>query len=389
MLLNLYPVRKSVIRDASILLSAVLLSLAAYAFNTQNTDLRSRAQTTACYTWPISDTSNDRTADGLQFAVNNSPCVTVRSGTWELNHPITIPSNRTITGQGRDSTTLKAVNGSEAWPRNDMEAVLQTVNMDIRGVKISGLTVDANSLSTHGVCCRGIEVTNTRIRNAKCTGVTIVGMEMVVRNNIIEKNGFSCPVAPPGAGIYTEVYPEGVPSSWAPLIEGNTITGNGGPGLDINKVWRGTFRNNTVNNNAHWAALSLYGASFWTITGNTVNQPSSSLVQPYHPRCAGGPDGNHSAGLIVCHDTDENNSISNDNTIDNNKISGWYGILLIGNDEAKPYMAPRFNIITNNTVTGSKRGCADDMKPTQWSEGKNTWQNNNCTGAANSAPTFF
>ena len=367
------------------LLASFLILPAIVLLVQRQQNLSGKAQTSFCYFWPNSNSSIT-----LQAAVTAYPCVKVGVGTFNLTSPITITSNRTLIGSGRDKTILKAVNGNIPWPNNRMEGVLQTVNLSDTGVQISELTVNANNLATYAACCRGMTINNIRATNAICNGIGIVGYGMVIRNSLIDKNGFSCPVAPPGAGIYASAYPQdGVPSSWSPVIENNEIVDNGGPGVDINKVWRGTLIKNYIARNKGWAAVSLYGASYWTINTNTINAAYSNEVQPYHSKCVGGPRGNHNAGLFLCEDTDINNDVTISNQIIGNKIAGWYGILSIGDDERVKYLVPHDNTFTNNIVTGSAFGCADDFKPGQWATPANTWSGNNCTGIDNTAPTYF
>jgi hypothetical protein len=227
-----------------------------------------------------------------------------------------------------------------------------------------------------------------RIKNNKCSGVSIAeGPKMVIQNSIIESNGAACPGAPPGAGIYAEG--TGSASNYAPIITGNTIRNNGGPALDVNSVWGGTFNNNTVNSNSSWAAVSLFGAGHWTIAYNSISHPATSEGQPYHSECRGGPGGVHSSAIFLCQDRGVNNAVTIYNSIHDNGASSWYGILLIGNDEVAPYLVPRFNTLQNNNVIGSYFGCADDYRPGQWMDGDNAWTGNTCQGTPNTGPTYF
>jgi parallel beta-helix repeat protein len=83
----------------------------------------------------------------------------------------------------------------------------------------------------------------------------------------------------------------------------------------------GTFRDNTVSGNTAWAAVSLYGASGWTISGNTITHPANQPPQPYHPYCATGPNGGHAAGIFLCQDTDANGLLTDNNVWTNNNCS--------------------------------------------------------------------
>ena len=352
----------------------------------QKQDLRSKAQTT-CYLWPATNETKS-----LQDAINSYNCVRVKRGIYNLTQPITLWSNKTLTGESRDETILKA---SDNWPNNGLEGVVQVIRNDVSGVDISNLTIDANQISTHAMVVRGAVVDNVWAKNGKCTGITIPGPGTTVKNSIIERNGDSCPVAPPGAGLYADGTGDknNPPPRFAPRIINNTIKDNYGPGIDINTVWNGVIQGNTITNNKGWAAVSLYSSSYWNVSGNTINHPATDDYQKYHPLCAGGPNGKKSAGIFLCEDYDQNegqpNTITTYNTIENNRTASWYGILLIGNDEQTPYLVPRYNTIRNNNVYGSWHGCVDDYKKGQWSGGDNTWLNNNCSGTLNTLPSYF
>lgn len=318
----------------------------------------------------------------LQTAVNQNVCVEIQPGTYTLTAPVEVPSGHTLRGTNRDTTVVRAV---APWSGNLYAGVINSPVTVGATVVVSTFTVDGNSQSILGVAARALEIGNMRIKGARCSGITIVGPNMNIHDNIIESNGASCPTAPPGAGIYAA----GDPSNHAPVIERNTIQNNIGPGLDADGVLNGIFRGNTVTNNSSWAGVSLYGSSGWLVENNTIRHPNTNDVQPYHPACVGGPAGGRSAGIFLCQDTDANNRVTINNTIRNNQTSGWYGILSIGKDETQPYLAPRNNTFTDNNVLGSNYGCADDFQPGQWFTDQNTWTGNNCAGTPNTGPGYF
>lgn len=98
---------------------------------------------------------------------------------------------------------------------------------------------------------------------------------------------------------------------------------------------------------------------------------SSSKIRPC--QCAVAARPGSAQPRSSCQLTDANNYVAINNVIRNNRASGGYGILLIGNDEVAPYLAPRQNTITGNDVFGSVHGCADDFRPGQWSSDRNAW----------------
>ena len=325
----------------------------------------------SCHAWP----------DGasLQNAINNYACVQISAGTYEILRPVNLPSNRTVRGAGINVTIIRAGSGYSNVSDGMFSANGST------NILITRFTVDGGGLAIGGIGANGITVDNMRITGAKCFGVGIAGTGMVVRYSVIEYNGTSCPNAPPGAGIYAE----GVASNYAPQIYGNTIRNNVGPAVDVNGVWGGSLTNNTIYGNSSWAGVSLYGTSYWNVSGNSISHPSTATGQPYHPYCAGGPIGPGSAGIFLCQDTDTNNLVTVYNSITNNASSSRYGILSIGADEIAPYWAPPLNTFTGNNVFGSSYGCADDFYPGQWFNDDNTWSDNNCAGSPNTPPGYF
>ena len=326
----------------------------------------------------------------LQTAINQHICVVIQSGIWTTNIQLSIPSGHRILGEGYETTILRAV---EPWlgngAGNTSEAVLH--NNSNTNIVISNITIDANRVSTFGVASNNFTLTSSKIIQAKCDGIAINGSGVNIKNNIVEYNGLNCPTDLSGSGIYmTKSISNSVPADYSPLISGNTIRYNGGPGIDIDRVWGGSLMNNTISENQAWAAVSIYSASYWTIEQNTIYHPSDTdPVHPGHLTCVGGPQGNHPTAIAICQDTGNSDQASNYNTIQNNQIASWYGIQLIGNDETQPSWIPRYNTIQNNDVYGSVIGCIDDFEPQLGVDGLNTWVNNNCAGKSDTLPLYF
>jgi hypothetical protein len=93
-------------------------------------------------------------------------------------------------------------------------------------------------------------------------------------------------------------------------------------------------------------------------------------------------------GIKLCRDQDWFGGADN-NVLRNNRSTGYYGILLAGDDETAPYLVPRFNELTGNDVMGSTVGCLDDFRPGQWMDGDNVWNDNNCRGTPDTDPDYF
>lgn len=341
---------------------------------------------TPCFVWP------GQSSLSLQSAVDTYTCVEIQPGIWETNTQIALskPGHRLI-GKDRDQTILKAISpwlGNEKI-NNDSEAIVHDNGMV--GVTIANFTIDASNLGSLGIGATGdgTTVDSMRIINSKCAGIAIVGPRWKVLNSIIEGNGKSCPQpfpGAPGAGIYLT---KQTSSDYAPVIQGNTLRNNGGPALDVDRVWGGVFSHNTVSDNQGWAAVTLYGASYWTIEDNIITHPmSANPSHPNHEYCMGGPSGNYPVGISICKDSKEP-EVSNYNIIRNNQVSSWYGIRLIGEDESNILLTPRFTTVQGNNVLGSMVGCADDLEPNRTNEGINTWSNNNCGGQPDTLPLYF
>lgn len=321
------------------------------------------AQSAECFEW------SGQVA--LQTALNSNVCVRIAPGTWQVPGQVRVPANHRVTGHGVGASALQA---APSWVPNGREGVLNVLGAN-DAVQIDGLTLDANGRATYAVAARGMTVSGTALRNAVCNGVGIAGKNVTVRDSTISDNGFACPVAPPGTGVYVEGAGQ-ADTALAPVLEGNTITGNAGPGLDVNIASGGRFTNNVVKDNGSWAGVSLYGASGWTVSGNTVQHPASPTVHPYHPACGQDlPSGAGSTALLLCQDSPS--SASDGSTVAGNTLTGTYGLALVGNGRVDPPLVPRANTLTDNVLTGSRTGCVDAYVPGQ--ADSNRWSGNSCS----------
>jgi parallel beta-helix repeat protein len=315
----------------------------------------------------------------LQDAVNLNACIEIQPGIYTITEYLVVPDGHTIRGNPAYPRSDMVLKPGATWNGNGMEAVINGQQPPhTTPVNLPHFTVDGLNVSTGGVGAANMNVNDMVVRGARCWGVGIVGPAMRVTNNLIEHNGASttCPSAP-GAGIY--VAANGVEyAEYAPFIQYNEIRNNTGPGIDIYNVWRGDLQYNNIHDNTSWAGVSLLG-SYWTVANNTVVHPQTAVGQPWIPSCSGGPKGAHSSAIFLCQATIAGGVSTINNKITTNKVSSWYGVLLIGNDEANASAVPRFNTITGNTTTGSQLPCADDFKRN--GTGKNTWSG--CT------PTYF
>lgn len=333
------------------------------------------AQAATCTTW-----DGALTAESLAHAIKNNPCVSIAPGTFQIPAYIVVPAGHMVTGAGASQTVLQA---AAPWNANGFEGVLNVLS-DTADVHISNLTLDANKLATYALAARGMVVYNTVLENATCNGVGIAGRNVSLTNSTITRNGFRCDVSPPGAGVYVDGSgPSG--RQLNPYLGSNTITANAGPGVDVNGAYGGRLSGNTITGNGNWAAVSLYGAQNWSVTGNTIRQPGTASVHPYIPACRPGPaaGGAGSAAVLLCQATSNDGLATSGNTIGNNAVSGTYGILLIG---AYPTDVPKGNTLSGNDSSGSRVGCADDYRAGV--ADSNAWTQNTCSGS-NTAPVYF
>lgn len=337
----------------------------------------------------------------LQEAVDAHDCVEVQAGTWTLSVGVNVAPGKTLRGVGAEAATLRA--DPATWTFGCCDAIVSdTLPADPAAdpFLVSDLTIDGEGVATYDVCCRGYEARDLVLRDSRCSAFGAVGTGVHVHDTVM--TGHAQPTDIPGQGVVTcatggfggvaegaAIYLQANGDDLGAVFENNTIEGSFGPAIDVNGAWGGTFSTNTVSGNTAWAAVSLYGASGWTVADNTISHPPDEPPQPYHPYCATGPAGGHSAGIFLCQDTDANGLTTNDNVIDNNSTSSYYGILSVGADEVAPYLAPRNNSFTGNDVFGSQYGCADDFAPGQWESDTNVWTGNNCGGAPNTGPSYF
>ncbi len=335
----------------------------------------------------------------LQSAVDAHACVEVQAGTYTLTKGVVMPAGHTLRGVSAAQAILKA--SQTSWSFHCCDSMLsEGAGAEGNPFKVQKLTLDGAGVATYNVCCRGYQVEGSVLRRSRCSAIGAAGKGVTAKNNQMLES--AQPTAVPGKGTVScatggfggvaegaAIYSEAKAEDFGTVIDGNTIKQSFGPALDVNGAWGGVFKNNIVSENTAWAAVSLYGASNWLIENNQISHPANEPPQPYHPYCATGPAGGHSAGIFLCQDTDANNLVVNGNKIVGNKSSSFYGILSVGADELKPYFAPRNNTFQNNDVFGSSYGCADDFKPGQWMTDANVWSGNNCAGSANTGPGYF
>jgi len=337
--------------------------------------------------WPASSTT-------LQQAVSGAACVRVAVGVHELDAPVVMPSNHTLVGADRNLSILRATQAT--WVLGGSDAVI--ANHNGTGVVVRNLTLDAAGVATYAVGMRHMTVDGVNLLNGRCHGA-YAGAGTVITGCDIRDSGHTTVVpnrgsincatssggVAEGAGIYTS---SGTGENFAPVITGNTITGTVGPALDVNGAWGGTFSGNTVTGNSSWAGVSLFAASNWLVANNTIRHPASGPGQPYHAPCRGGPAGEHAAAIFVCQDSSLALAATG-NTIQDNAVSSFYGILSIGEDEVSRSLAPHQNTFSGNNVVGSNVGCADDLAVVAGAIDLNVWTNNNCAGTPDSPPSYF
>lgn len=328
----------------------------------------------------------DGTGTQVDEAIAANSCVYLGPGLYPMAAKYAMPAGHQVygAGMGNDPGTATILQSAPGWYSNGMEGVIGARN-STDNVVISHLTLDANGLATYAVDAAGFTADSDLLENAYCNGVGIVALNVVVKNSVISGNGFNCPTAPPGAGIYLHSSTSGGSNGNA-VITDNSIIDNGGPGLDDGGMNGGTLTGNTITGNLNWAGVSLIDAQGWTVSGNTVDQPYSNDVQPYHPECSDGhmPSKHGSAAILLCDVS--TSTATTGNTITGNTVTGHYGLLVEG---APPYV-PSGNSLTDNRVQDpGKRfwtGCADHDKSRAR---PNSWSGNTCNGSSVSGPTLF
>jgi len=334
----------------------------------------------ACQTWS--------SASGpIQAFVGKYLCVTLPSGTFELESPIHLRSGQSLVGQGKDNTILRA--SQAKWKFNGTDSMI--VSVGATRVRVQNLTIDAAGIATYAAASTGMTLDQLAMINGRCSSVGITGPGMVITNSVLAFSARTTNI--PGRGpincasgnfggvaLGAAIYAQGTGNNYAPLIAHNRIYSNVGPALDDNGVWGGNLIDNDIFDNEGWAAVSLYGASYWTISGNKISHPADQPPQPYHSQCARGPAGGHSAAIMLCEDTDKNNLFTDHNVIKENKVSGYYGILSeVAYVGQNPSLVPKDNKFIGNDVTGSVTGCADSRQD-QWLPNSDNWSGNNCAG---------
>jgi hypothetical protein len=330
-------------------LVALAVVVAGWGMHSEKAD----AATASCTPWSG--------ATGLQASLDANVCTEVQPGTYIVNAYLVIPDGHTLQGNPAFPRESMVVAAGRPWNGNGYEGVIQgPLPPHTAQATLRHFVVDGAGISTGSAGVSSIILDDLVVKGGRCWGVAIVGPAVTLTNSLVTSNGAdpTCP-SPPGAGIYVSANQVAY-GDYAPIIRNNEVSANVGPGVDIYNVGRGDFRNNKVHDNSGWAAFSLLGSN-WTVTGNDFSHTSAGGGQPWIPSCSTGPSGSHPAAIFLCRDTAAGGLTTSSNTISRNTASSFYGILLIGNDEASSSAVPRNNTASANIVTGTVR-CADDNK---------------------------
>ncbi len=324
-------------------------------------------------------------AKSLQAAVRVSSCVMVQPGRWHLKKHVVLPPGHALTGRpGAGARTILQADASASWG-----CCSGMIDVDARNPLAKGkaavrhLTLDAAHHALIGIGGGAFDVSDVSVRSAVCNGLSVYGPGVTVDSSTFTGNGYgaSCPNAPPGAAIYVHEV-RGKPIG-PPVITNSTFSRNGTP-IDVDRVDGGRLVGNTFSANDGWSAVALYRASGWTVTRNIIRQPSAGKLgdRPggnfsYQADCQFGPRGGRPAAIWICDNLGPGRHRAERNVISRNDIASYYGVLLLGADEAgKPSATPRRNRVTDNTI-GGVVGIVDDA-PKQRSG--NDWRRNRCAG---------
>ncbi|MFH1437984.1 MAG: right-handed parallel beta-helix repeat-containing protein, partial [Pseudomonadota bacterium] len=335
-----------------------------------------------CFAWPGSPS--------LQDAVNAHACVEIQAGTFSIGSTVSMPANHELRGLAVDRSILVPSSGFD--PEGDVAMiVINQSNVLLKKFAVDGSQGGQAKLDVVvlGAGTTGVVMEEMRIDGARCDGLSMGGDGTIIRDSTLSNNGYNCPPINKGSAIYAEgnVHIEGGQFSHAPQIIGNVIENNpDGSGIDMAEVSDGVIRGNTIRHCGANGGISIYHGHGWVIEDNDISD-SGGWFNYGHPRCEG-PTSPATIGIKLCRDGDIAGGTDN-NTIRNNRSVGYYGILLAGDDEAAPYIVPRFNVLTGNDVMGSTVGCLDDFRPGQWEDGDNAWSGNNCRGTPGSGPDYF
>ena len=326
-----------------------------------------------CYQWSG--------VESLESAAAAHSCIDIVPGTYAIPDSVDLWATHTINGNG--ATLIAQGPFWELSPlrANDSIFIVHT------GAKLtaSNLTLDGANVASYLVTPGGYTLSNMTFLNSGCSALGVMRSGAVVRDSLFVHHAWNCiwfSGLPLGAAIYAQ-HNNDQQYHFSPVITGNTFRDVYGPALDSNGVWGGTFSGNNVVGMTGWAAVSIFGGSYWKIENNTVSHRPSDLIQDFHPACV--PNPAKSAAIFLCQDVTYLPWLTNFNVVSGNKAAGFYGILLIGDDERIPWVTPRLTTVTNNDVRGSHVGCFDDLLIGQWYDG-NTWTGNNCAGTPNTGP---
>ena len=232
-----------------------------------------------CYQWSGAET--------LESVTDVYPCIDIAPGIYTVPESIDLWGTTVINGNG---ATLRAE--GEFWQESPLRAN-DSIFIVHTGAKLtaSGLVLDGANVASYLVTPGGYSLTGMTFLNGACSALGVMKPGAVVRNSTFRHHGWNCePYSKVllGAAIYGQ-HSNDHQYHFSPVITGNTFRDSNGPALDINGVWGGTFSNNNVASATGWAAVSLYGSSYWKITDNTISHVASAAIQDFHPSCVPSP----------------------------------------------------------------------------------------------------
>ncbi len=127
-----------------------------------------------CQTW-------SRASGPIQTFVGKYLCVTLPSGTFELESPIHLRSGQWLVGQGKDNTILRA--SQAKWKFNGTDSMIVSVGATHVGVQ--NLTLDAAGIATYAAASTGMTLDHLVMINGRCSSVGITGPGMVITNSVL------------------------------------------------------------------------------------------------------------------------------------------------------------------------------------------------------------
>jgi hypothetical protein len=301
---------------------------------------------------PSGDTTGATDLAAINAAIAAAANVRLAPGTFYINGTITLASSKTLSGSGRDATTIYCASGS-----NPADGMIGYAVGSLSNITISDLTLDANKAGNTGTSgivltvCTNTTVERCRIKNTSARGIhTYQGSNFsALHNDFVDIGDANTSAGEHGAILCQDTL--------GTRIHSNRVDGCTDSGI----ITSGDGANSIVGNHVedcYFIGIGLGGGHTATggphvISGNTVKTTTASNLIDTGDACNVTVQGNTLMGAAggeagICHDASGQASAVANLTIVGNSIydCAGGGIVVVGN-QTTPHSG---FTVTGNTI---------------------------------------